>query len=111
MWVGSTVYFLSDRDGPASLYAYDIAKHSVTQVLKNDGLDFKSASAGPDAIVYEQFGSLHLYDPASGTTKPIEVRVAGDLPEVRPHFRKVEATSVVSADLSPTGQRAVFEAH
>src|SRR5690242_21100246 len=25
-------------------------------------LDFKSASAGPGAIVYEQFGSLHLYD-------------------------------------------------
>ena len=36
------------------------------QVVNNDGLDFKSASAGPGAIVYEQFGSIHLYDLKSG---------------------------------------------
>jgi tricorn protease len=31
-------------------------------VIKNDGFDIKSASAGPGAIAYEQFGTIHLYD-------------------------------------------------
>ena len=37
----------------------------VTEVVKNDGLDFKSASAGPGAIVIEQFGALKLFDTAT----------------------------------------------
>src|SRR6266566_1743299 len=62
MWVGDKIYFLSDRDGPVSLFSYDMHAKEVKKELENRGLDLKSASAGPDAIVYEQFGSLHLYD-------------------------------------------------
>ena len=57
----------------------------VKQLIENQGLDFKSASAGPGAIVYEQFGALHLYDLKTGKTKPVEFALAGDLPELRPH--------------------------
>jgi tricorn protease len=53
MWVGGTIYFLSDRNGAVTLFAYDTRSRHVTEVVKNDGLDFKSATAGPDAIVYE----------------------------------------------------------
>ena len=110
MWIGDKIYFLSDRNGPVTLFAYDTKTKEVKELLKNDGFDFKSASAGPGAIVYEQFGSLHLYDLGSGKAKRIEVRVAGDMPQVTPHFEKVEK-QILNANLSPTGQRAVFEAH
>src|SRR5262249_4018711 len=40
MWVGQTVYFLSDRNGPATLFAYDVGTKRVSQVLQNNGLDF-----------------------------------------------------------------------
>ena len=60
MWVGDKVYFLSDRDGPVSLYVYDSNTKKVSLALQSNGMDIKSASAGPDAIVYEQFGSLHV---------------------------------------------------
>ncbi len=109
-WVGKTIYFLSDRNGPVTLFAYDTGSKKVTPVLRNAGMDLKSASAGPGAIVYEQFGSLLLLDLASGKTRPIEVRIAGDLPEVRPHFQKIDPRRIESASLSPTGVRAVFEA-
>ncbi len=109
MWVGETIYFLSDRNGPVSLFSYDTRSRQVRQLTFNRGLDFKSASAGPGAIVYEQFGSLHLYDLRSGKTKPVEVRLAGDLPEVRPHFVNV-GKRLRHPDLSPSGARAVFEA-
>ena len=69
MWIGNSVYFLSDRKGPVSLFRYDIPSKHVTQVLQNDGFDFKSASAGPGGIVYEQFGSLHLFDLSIQTPK------------------------------------------
>jgi tricorn protease len=109
MWVGSTVYFLSDRNGPTTLFAYDTREKSVTQVVTNTGLDIKSASAGPDVLVYEQFGALYLFDPSSKTSTRIPVTVASDLSAVRPHYVPV-AQSIATANLSPTGARAVFEA-
>jgi tricorn protease len=110
MWVGNKVYFLSDRNGPFSLFAYDLESKKVEQVLSNNGADIKSASAGPGAIVYEQFGSLGLFDVASGKSKILSVTVPADLPNVRPHFKKVE-DEIATANLSPSGARAVFEAH
>jgi tricorn protease len=110
MWVGDAVYFLSDRNGPVSLFSYDTRTNEVKQVVQNHGLDIESASAGPDAIVYEQFGSLHLYDLKSGQDHTVDVKISADLPEVRPHFQKIEAKRLRSAGISPTGARAVFEA-
>ncbi len=110
MWIGDKIYFLSDRNGAATLFSYDTKTEKVGELVKNDGLDIKSASAGPGAIVYEQFGSLHLFDLHSGKEKSINVRVAGDMPQVQAHFEKVEK-QILNANISPTGQRAVFEAH
>jgi tricorn protease len=107
MWVGGKVYFLSDRKGPATLFAYDVASKSVTELIKNEGLDLKSASATFDAIVYEQFGTLHLLDLASGKSHPVPISVAADLAEVRPHFQKIKNQDINNAAISPTGQRAL----
>jgi tricorn protease len=110
MWVGNKVYFLSDRNGQFNLFAYDVGSKKVEQVLPGNGADIKSASAGPGAIVYEQFGSLSLFDLATGKSKLLSITVPADLPHVRPHFRKVE-NEIAGANLSPSGARAVFEAH
>ena len=83
VWVDKQVYFLSDRNGPVSLFHFDPATKSVTEVVKNNGADIRSASAGPDGIVYDQFGELFLYDTASGETRQISVDLRADLPEVR----------------------------
>jgi len=111
MWVGQKVYFLSDRDGPVSLYAYDTGSREVSEVVRSQGLDFKSADAGAGAIVYEQFGSLHVLDLNSGKTRTVNVRVPGEFPEVLPHFEKLEAKRILNANISPSGARAVFEIH
>jgi tricorn protease len=109
MWAGDKVYFLSDREGPATLFSYDTKTKKVARAVENQGLDFKSASIGPGAIVYEQFGSLHLYDLKTAKTSAVNVTLAGDLPEVRPHYVNV-SKRLTHADLSPAGVRAVFEA-
>ncbi len=109
MWVGDNVYFLSDRNGPVSLFAYDTKARRVSEAVKNEGLDIKSASAGPDAIVYTQFGSINLYDLKTGRTSRVPVRVAGDVATLRPRYEKV-GTRIANAHLSPSGARAIFEA-
>ncbi len=110
MWVGDTIYFLSDRNGPVSLFAYDTKTKQVSEALHSDGLDFKSASEGPDAIVIEQFGAIKLYDLNTHQAKNVPIRVTGDIEAVRPHFAKVEPKRIVNFNISPTGARAVFEA-
>src|SRR5579862_2715852 len=110
MWIGDTVYFLSDRNGPVSLFAYDTKTKQVTEALHSDGLDFKTATASPDAIVIEQFGAIKLYDLQSHQAKNISIHVEGDLEAVRPHFAKVEPKRIQNFSISPTGARAVFEA-
>jgi tricorn protease len=108
MWVGNKVYFLSDRGGPFTLYSYDVPSKKVTQAIPNTGYDIKSASAGPDAIVYEQFGSISLFDLKSGKTTPVKIQLSGDIATVRPSLERVRNFS--SAEISPSGVRAVFEA-
>ena len=109
LWVDHRIFFLSDRQGPITLFSYDTRTKSITKVLKNDGFDFKYASAGPGALVIEQFGSLYLYDLKSGKDRKLDIRVEADLPEMRAHFLNV-AGRIEHADISPTGKRAVFEA-
>ena len=112
MWVGETVYFLSDRAGATTLFAYDTITRSVRQLISNEnGFDIQSASAGPGAIVYDQFGSLWLYDLASEQTQRVEVTLAADFPQLRPHFEQPGPDQILHAALSPTGKRVLFEAH
>ncbi|MFN2453720.1 MAG: PDZ domain-containing protein [Pyrinomonadaceae bacterium] len=110
MWIGERIYFLSDRAGAVTLFAFDTRTKKVSQVLRNDGFDLKSASASGNGIVYEQFGTLYFFDTRSSKTRRIDVQVAGDLPALRTRFVKLESRMIQTARLSPTGARALFEA-
>jgi tricorn protease len=110
MWIGNEVYFLSDRDGPVSLYVYDSDSKKVSLAAPSNGMDIKSASAGPDAIVYEQFGSIHVFEPATGKESAVIIHAVGDFPVTRPRYVSV-GDKIENANISPSGARAVFEAH
>jgi tricorn protease len=110
MWLGDRIYFLSDRTGKVSLFRYDPATMSVTDVVKNTGYDINSANAGGGGIVYDQFGEIHVFDVKTGKSSKIDIEVTGDMPEVRPRFLDVSA-ELRNGRISPTGARAVFEAH
>jgi len=111
VWVGDSVYFLSDRNGPVSLFRYDMPSKKVTQVEPNKGYDLKTFQAGPGGIVYEQFGSIHLVDTATGADKTVDIQIHGELANLVPHLADVRPDEIRNAAISPTGARAVFEAH
>jgi len=112
MWIGSTVYFVSDREGNYTLYAYDTETKAVKLLVPNTNHNFDiiSASANDGQIVYSQFDSIHVYDPATHSDRAVPITIHADMPEVRPHWQPA-AYSIASGNVSPTGVRAVFEAH
>ena len=65
---------------------------------------------GRARLFMSSLGRSNLFDPATGKSKTVAVTVPADLPNVRPHFKKVDS-EIASATLSPSGARAVFEAH
>src|SRR5262249_7791508 len=110
MWIGDQIYFLSDRNGPMTLFRYDPSRKTVTEVIKNTGKDIASASAGPGGIAYEQFGRVYIFDFATQKSTQVPIEIEADLSEVRPQFQNV-SREIRSSEISPTGVRAVFEAH
>jgi len=110
MWIGDKIYFLSDRNGPVTLFRYDPQSKKLDGLIKNTGKDIVNASAGPGGIVYEQFGTIHIFDISSGREHAVPIEIAADLTEVRPRFQNV-AREIRDVKISPTGVRAVMEAH
>ena len=109
MWVGNTIYFLSDRDRTVNLYAYNESTKQLAQLTHHTDFDIMAASAGPDAIVYEQAGYIHVLDFATGQSHQLNIDVVGDFPWARPQMKRV-GSMIADATISPTGARAAFEA-
>ncbi len=109
MWIGNQVYFVSDREGSATLYAYDLDSKKVKCLLPPNGVDIKSASACADAIVFTRIDGMYIFDLKGQQARKVEVKVRSDLPATRARFEKI-AKHIQKADLSPTGTRVVLEA-
>lgn len=100
MWIGDRVYFVSDRDGTENLFVYDTSRKTVSQLTHFAKYGIKSASANNDSIVFAQGGAIHLFDLKTNQPSKLEVRIAGDFPEVKP--RKIDTTQWLnSVGLSP----------
>ncbi|HEX6045970.1 MAG TPA: PDZ domain-containing protein [Pyrinomonadaceae bacterium] len=109
MWIGNTIYFLSDRNHTTNLFSYRTDTKQVNQLTQHNDFDIMTASAGGDAIVYEQAGYIYLVDAKSGKSTRLNIEATGDLPWARPQFKKV-VSMIRNSALSATGVRAAFEA-
>lgn len=108
MWMGNSIYFLSDRDGEFNLFSYDITSRQVRRLTDYRDYPILSASAGGEKIIYEQAGYLHIYNPIAGATRKLTIGVAADLKEVRQRYAR-GVQFLRNAAVSPSGARAVFE--
>ncbi len=109
VWIGDTVYFLSDRDWAMNVWAYDTRTKALRQVTHFTDFDVKSLDAGAGVLVFEQAGYIHLHDPRTGETRRVNIEVRGDFPWLVPQWKPV-ADRIVNAAISPTGKRIVVEA-
>lgn len=109
MWIGDSVYYLTDPTGPVGMNRYDVKSGKVTIEIPGEGFDLKSASAGPGAIVYERLGSINLFDLKTHKSSRVSIQIRGDFPEVRTNIKDVRSLTT-GVTLSPSGQRVVVAA-
>ena len=109
VWLGSKVYYLSERDYANNIWSFDPKTKTEKQITFHSDFDVKNIDAGGGSIVYEQGGHLHLLDPNTGEAKQLNITVAGDMNWGRPRWVSASARLLRNPQISPTGQRAIFE--
>lgn len=110
MWIGSTIYYNSDKDGKFNLYAYDVGSGRTTQATKFADWDVRwPSSDNAGHIVYERNAELEVLDTGSKKSTKLLIHVPDD--GVYKRRRVVNAAAnLQSYDLSPKGERAVVSA-
>ena len=78
VWVGDTVYFISDRDSVANVWSYETKSKKLAQVTKFTDFDVKTLDSGAGAVVFEQAGYVHELDPKTGKTHVVDIVATGD---------------------------------
>jgi tricorn protease len=109
VWMDGVVYYMSERDWATNVWSWNPQTGEEKQLTFHADFDVKSLGAGYGVVVYEQGGYLHELNPATGATRQLEIRAAGDLNWARPRWEEVPATQLRDPRLSPTGKRALFE--
>ena len=115
VWVGDQVYFLSDRDSraPVSLFRYDIA----SQAGQPGGGQHRPrpevlpGRARGGAGLLSSSAPFILVDTATNADQVVPIQIHGELASLAPHLATLTPDEIQNAALSPTGARAVFEAH
>ncbi len=110
MWVGSKIFYSSDKDDTLNLYVYDPATKKTEQLTHSKKWDLRWPSTDHrNQIVYEMEGELNVFNTDTGKTTHISISVPTDAIAMRPS--RVSATGEIEGfDLSPKGERAVFVA-
>ncbi|MDO4588132.1 MAG: S41 family peptidase [Planctomycetia bacterium] len=110
MFVGDSIYFVSDRDGTMNLYRFHAENNEIEQLTDYNDWDIRWASSdAKDRIVYELAGQLYIYDTNKKTETKIPITVPHDGLAMRPSRINVE-DQIESIELSPQGKRALVVA-
>lgn len=110
MWSGETLYFLSDR-GPNqrfNIWARD-ANGTIRQVTDFTEWDITYPAIGPSDMVFQAGGRLYLMDLDTEATREVDIDVVTDRATLQPRAEAVGGMTQWGG-ISPSGQRAVFEA-
>ena len=109
VWIDTSVFFISDRDGVANVWQYETTTKKLTQITKFTDFDVKAMDSGAGSIVFEQAGYIHELNPKTGRENIINVTAAGDFPWMMPNWEDV-SNRLTNMALSPTGKRVAVEA-
>ncbi len=109
VWVGDVVYFISDRDGVANIWAFETKTKKLKQVTEFKDFDVKSLDACAGTVVFEQGGYIHDLETKNGKTHVVDITATGDFPWMMPRWEDVSAR-MSNLIVSPTGKRVAVEA-
>lgn len=105
MWVGDSVYFISDKTlQNLNLYRYDTKSKRVEQVTRFTDGDIKWPSTDGAKIIWERNGRLEEFDIATKEVTAFTPAIRSDEVAMRPRYMQV-GDMVDSVALSPSGKR------
>lgn len=108
VWLGSKVYFLSDRDKIVNVFSYDTKTKKVEKLTNFKDYDVRTLQGQGDELAFEQAGRLHIYDLNKRQTNTLKISVSADPMFKRSKYVDLRA-DIRNFNISPTGQRALFE--
>ena len=106
MWLGSKIYFTSDRTGTLNLYRYDLNEQTTTAITEYTDFDVLFPSRGNGGLIFERGGFLYTMEASDESIAKVEVRFPDDKPWLRPQWVEPAAASYA---LSPEAKRVVVE--
>ena len=109
VWLGDTIFYLSDRDWTMNLFAYNTRTKKTRKVTNHSDYDALWPSGAGDQLVYEAGGYVYRLSADGGREERVPIKVYGDFPDTVPYFRNVKP-NIESFSLSPSGARALFAA-
>ncbi len=111
MWSGDQIYFLSDQgvEGRFNLWLYNIKEGKNKQVTFFKDFDVHFPAIGPEEIVFEAGGKLHLYNLKTKKTNEVKIQVVTDLISIKPHNESAEKYAS-NMSIAPDGNRVSIEA-
>ncbi len=84
LWIGDTLYFVSDRTGTPNLFSHDLRSGRTTQLTRFAKHGIRIAAGAPDAVVFVADGAIHLWDITSHEDRTVDVRLTLPAPELAP---------------------------
>jgi len=109
LWLGNTIYFLSDRDRTSNIWSYTPGSGELKQVTTYTGSDIKWLSGFGNKLAFERDGYLHLLDLSSNDPRQLAITIIADFPWAETKWEDV-TKSIGAVSLSPTGKRVIMEA-
>ena len=107
MWIGSEIYYLSDRDRTMNLFVYDTRSRQSRKVTDFTEYDCKFPAHSADGfVVFENGGYIYKYDVRKGAAEKVTIQLADDDVWSRTEYRS-SGLNPGSISLSPDGKRMV----
>ena len=106
-WVKNKIYFLSDRNGEFNLFSYTTNTKKIEQLTFHKEFPILGMYAGKDNLIYEQAGRVIKFNFSNNLSEPVKININTDLKEIRARYSS-NPRFIRSADISPSGARAVF---
>ena len=109
MWIGQSIYFLSDRDRTMNIFTYNIQTKEIKKLTHYTDYDIKFPSHSKDAIVFEKGGYIYVLDVNTQVVEKLTVIIADDMITGR-NKEKDASKNLLNVDISPDGERLVSSA-
>jgi len=109
VWLKEKIYFLSDRDKIVNVYSYDVKSKKVDKLTNFKEYDVKTLNGFGDDLVFEAEGKIYVFNIKTGKYSAVPIHISVDNLYKRAHYADIDS-DIRNWNLSPTGQRAIFEA-